>query len=53
MKYFPVLMIVTKRGIFDISKALDIVWHDKVIYKLTHNGIMRILLSLLMDFLKK
>ena len=32
---------------FDISKALDKVWHDSIIYKLTQNGISGNLLNLL------
>ena len=42
------------RGIFlDISKALDKVWHDGTIFKLTQNGISGNLLKLLRDFLSE
>ena len=41
------------RGEFlDISKALDKVWHDGLIYKLKQNGIKDKLLCLLIDFFK-
>ena len=42
------------RSIFlDIAKAFDKVWHDGMIFKLTHNGISRNLLNLLRDFLNE
>ena len=37
----------------DIAKAFDKVWHDDMIFKLTHNGISRNLLNLLRDFLNE
>ena len=40
------------RGIFlDISKALDKVWHEGLLFKLFSNGISGNLLKLLRDFL--
>ena len=40
------------RGIFlDISKALDKVWHEGLLFKLSSNGISGNLLKLLRDFL--
>ena len=42
------------RSVFlDISKALDKVWHDGIIFKLTQNGISENLLNLLRDFLNE
>ena len=41
------------RGVFlDISKAFNKVWHKGIIFKLTQNGILGKLLSVLSDFLK-
>ena len=41
------------RGVFlDISKAFDKVWHKGLLYKLEQNGIKRLLLNILKDFLK-
>ena len=41
------------RGVFlDISKVVDKVWHDGLIYKLKQNGIKDKLLGLLTDFMK-
>ena len=41
------------RSVFlDISKALDKVWHDGIIFKLKQNGISGNLLSLLSNFLR-
>ena len=41
------------RGVFlDISKALDKVWHEGLIFKLKQNGISGNLINLLCDFLK-
>ena len=40
------------RGIFlDISEAFDKVWHDRILFKLTQNGISGNLLKFLHDFL--
>ena len=42
------------RSVFlHISKALDKVWYDGIIYKLTQNGILGNLLNLLEDILKE
>ena len=42
------------RSVFlDISKALDKVWHDGIIFKLTQNGISENLLNLWRDFLNE
>ena len=38
---------------FHISKALDKVWYDGIIYKLTQNGILGNLLNLLENILKE
>ena len=41
------------RSVFlDISKALDKVWHEDIIFKLKQNGISGELLNLLCDFLR-
>ena len=37
----------------DIAKAFDKVWHDRIIFKLTQNGILGNLLKPLRDFLNK
>ena len=40
------------RSVFlEISKAVDKVWHDVIIFKLTQNGISGNLLNLIRDFL--
>ena len=42
------------RGVFlDISKVFDKVWHEGIIHKLKHNGVLRNLSSFLTDFLRK
>ena len=42
------------RGIFlDISEAFDKVWHDRILFKLTQNGISGNLLKFLHDFLSE
>ena len=42
------------RSVFlDVSKALDKVWHDGIIYRVTQNGISGDLLNLKEDFLKE
>ena len=42
------------RSVFlDMSKALDKVWHEGIVFKLKQNGISGELLNLLCDFLKK
>ena len=41
------------RSVFiDISKALDKVWHEDIIFKLKQNGISAELFNLLCDFLR-
>ena len=41
------------RSVFlDISKALDKVWHEEIIFKLKQNGILDDLLNILSDFLR-
>ena len=41
------------RSVFlDISKALDKVWHEDIIFKLKQNGISGELFNLLCDFLR-
>ena len=41
------------RSVFlDISKALDKVWHEEIIFKLQQNGISDDLLNILSDFLR-
>ena len=41
------------RGIFiDISKAFDKVWHDCLIFKLLQNGVSRVMINILRNFLR-
>ena len=39
-----------ERGVLDISKAFDKVWHERLIYKLRRNGICSNLLQLFISF---
>ena len=40
------------RGVFlDVSKAFNRVWHERLLFKLQQNGILRELITLIKDFL--
>ena len=40
------------RGVFDISKVFDKVWHEGLVFKLKQNGISGNLLNIFEDFLR-
>ena len=52
MKYMNHKMLEVRSVFWNISKALDKVWHAGVLSKLSQNGVSRNLQKLLTDFLK-